>query len=85
MFKSKPIHDSLLILLKGAVKDNRFIDDSKIFGKDWIAKTIIAAPTKDALKDLVCETFKRDARVTKVAVDICKYFVSQPETKELTK
>lgn len=85
MFKTKPIHDSLLVLLKGAVKDSRFIDESKIFGKDWIAKTITASPTKDALKELVCETFKKDSRVIKAAVDVCKYFVSQPETKELTK
>ena len=42
MFKDKTIHDSLIVLLKGAVKDPRFVADSKIFGIDWIKYTITA-------------------------------------------
>lgn len=36
MFKNKQVHDSLLVLLKGGVRDSRFIGDSKGFGIDWI-------------------------------------------------
>jgi len=42
MFKNKQVHESLIILLKGGVKDTRFVEDSKIFGKDWISKAITA-------------------------------------------
>lgn len=40
MFKNKQVHDSLIVLLKGAVKDERFVTESKSYGKDWIAHTI---------------------------------------------
>lgn len=50
MFKNKQVHESLIALLKGAIKDKRFVDDSKKFGIDWIQTTITATPTKDSLK-----------------------------------
>lgn len=37
MFKNKQVHDALIVLLKGGVKDSRFVEDSKVFGKDWIS------------------------------------------------
>jgi hypothetical protein len=40
MFKDKIVHDSLIVLLKGGVKDSRFVSDSKTFGIDWIKYTI---------------------------------------------
>ena len=67
MFKNKKVHEALLVLLKGGVRDPRFVADSKIFGIDWISKTITAPKTKCALKDLVSETFTKDQRVTQVA------------------
>ena len=42
MFKDKNVHASLIVLLKGAVKDPRFVADSKIFGIDWIKHTILS-------------------------------------------
>lgn len=68
MFKNKSVHEAIVVLLKGGVKDSRFIADSKIFGIDWISKTITADKTKCALKHLVCEAFTKDSRVTQVAV-----------------
>lgn len=85
MFKNKTVHEALLVLLKGGVRDSRFVAESKIFGIDWISKTITASKTKSALKELVSETFTKEQRVTQVACKVAKYFVSQPETKELTK
>jgi hypothetical protein len=46
MFKNKQVHESLIKLLKGAIKDERFVGDSKRFGIDWISKTITAPKTK---------------------------------------
>jgi hypothetical protein len=63
MFKSKGVHESLITLLKVGVKDQRFIEDSKRFGINWIEKTITAEKTKGALKRLVSETFCKDQRV----------------------
>lgn len=63
MFKNKQVHDSLIQLLKGAVKDERFVSDSKLFGIDWIAKAITNSKTKEALKELVSNTFQKDTRV----------------------
>lgn len=63
MFKSKAVHESLITLLKGGVKDQRFLEDSKRFGINWIEKTITAEKTKGALKQLVSETFCKDQRV----------------------
>ncbi len=40
MFKNKQVHDSLLVLIKGAIKDPRFVEDSKTFGKEWITHGI---------------------------------------------
>lgn len=40
MFKNKQVHDSLIYLLKNGVKDDRFVSDSKVYGKNWITKTI---------------------------------------------
>jgi len=60
MFKNKTVHDSLIVLLKGAVKDQRFVADSKVFGIDWIKYTITSVRSKDALKDLVVNTFVKD-------------------------
>ena len=85
MFKNKQVHESLIILLKGGVKDNRFVDDSKKFGIDWIAKTITAPKSKDSLKELVNETFVKDQRVIQESVNVAKYFVAHPQTKELSK
>lgn len=42
MFKNKQVHDALIVLLKGGVKDERFVSDSKEFGKEWISTTIQA-------------------------------------------
>ena len=53
MFKNKTVHDSLIVLLKGAVKDPRFVADSKVFGIDWIKYTITSTQSKNSLKDLV--------------------------------
>jgi hypothetical protein len=60
MFKNKTVHDSLIVLLKGAVRDHRFLADSKVFGVDWIKYTITSQQSKDALKDLVVNTFIKD-------------------------
>ncbi len=60
MFKNKRVHDALLVLLKGGVRDSRFVAESKTFGIDWISKTITAPKTKCALKELVSETFTKD-------------------------
>jgi hypothetical protein len=60
MFKNKTVHDSLIVLLKGAVKDQRFVADSKVFGIDWIKYTITSVRSKEALKDLVVNTFVKD-------------------------
>lgn len=40
MFKNSQVHASLIYLLKNAVKDDRFVTDSKKFGIDWITYTI---------------------------------------------
>lgn len=40
MFKNSQVHDSLIVLLKGAVKDDRFVTESKKYGIDWITYTI---------------------------------------------
>jgi hypothetical protein len=77
MFKNKVVHESLITMLKGGVKDSRFVDDSKKFGIDWISKTIVAPKTKDSLKELVNETFLRDQRVICSSVEVAKYFVVQ--------
>ena len=60
MFKDKTVHESLIVLLKGAVKDQRFIAESKVFGIDWIKYTLTQGETKDALKELVANTFVKD-------------------------
>jgi len=60
MFKNKVVHEALLVLLKGGVRDPRFVAESKTFGIDWISKTITAPKTKGALKELVSETFTKD-------------------------
>lgn len=60
MFKNKTVHDSLIVLLKGAVKDPRFVADSKFFGLDWIKYTILATESINSLKALVSNTFLRD-------------------------
>jgi hypothetical protein len=60
MFKNKTVHDALIVLLKGGVKDHRFVTESKTFGIDWISKTITAPKTKCALKELVAEAFTKD-------------------------
>jgi hypothetical protein len=60
MFKNKTVHDALIVLLKGAVKDPRFVADSKVFGIDWIKYTITSGESKDALKGLVVNTFVKD-------------------------
>lgn len=85
MFKNKQVHDALIKLLKGAIKEESFVKESKRFGIDWISKTITAPKTKQALKGLMAETFTKDTRVQKQAVEVCKYFVAQPETKRLTR
>jgi|1048.fasta_scaffold157308_2 hypothetical protein len=85
MFKSKQVHQSLITLLKGGVKDPRFVDASKRFGIDWIQYTITSSESKTALKELVSATFLRDKRVQDQATDLCKWFVAQPRTKEYTK
>jgi hypothetical protein len=84
MFKSKQVHESLIKLLKGGVQDRRFVEQSKGFGIDWISKTITSNESKQALKGLVQETFIKDQRVQKVSIDLCKYFVAHPTTKQLT-
>lgn len=63
MFKNKQVHDSLITLLKGGVKDSRFVEQSKKFGIDWIQSTITSASSKSALKELVTETFMKEKRV----------------------
>jgi hypothetical protein len=60
MFKDKNVHNSLIVLLKGAVRDQRFVAESKVFGIDWIKYTITAGQSKDALKELVVNTFVKD-------------------------
>jgi hypothetical protein len=40
MFKNKQVHDALIVLLKGGVKDDRFVQDSKKYGVDWITSNI---------------------------------------------
>ncbi|TNV80922.1 hypothetical protein FGO68_gene17681 [Halteria grandinella] len=85
MFKNKQVHESLIKLLKGAIKDERFVGDSKRFGIDWISKTITAPKTKQALKGLMGQTFTKDTRVQKEAIEVCKYFVNQPESRQLTR
>lgn len=60
MFKNKTVHDSLIVLLKGAVRDRRFLDDSKVFGIDWIKYTVASQESKNALKDMVANTFVKD-------------------------
>lgn len=40
MFKDKQVHEALIYLLKNAVKDDRFVEDSKKYGIDWIVYTI---------------------------------------------
>lgn len=85
MFKNKQVHDALIKLLKGAIKEESFVNDSKRFGIDWISKTITAPKTKQALKGLMAETFTKDTRVQKEAVEVCKYFVTHPESRLLTR
>lgn len=63
MFKNKVVHDSLLFMLKNSVRDNRFVQVSKVYGIDLISKAIVAPQTKSALKDLVVETFTKDPRI----------------------
>jgi hypothetical protein len=60
MFKDGTVHNSLIYLLKNATLDQRFVADSKVFGVDWIAKTITANETKKALMELVNNTFVED-------------------------
>eukprot|EP00347_Sterkiella_histriomuscorum_P007747 403347710 len=85
MFKNKQIHDSLIILLKGAVKDNRFVTESKKYGIDWIGHTITSQQVKGDLKDLMSATFVQDKRVVQTSTNLLKYFVMNAETKDLTK
>jgi hypothetical protein len=75
MFKNKQVHDSLIKLLKGTIKDERFVSDSKRFGIDWISKTITNPKTKLALRQLMVETFTKDTRVQREAVEVCRYLV----------
>lgn len=60
LFKNKRVHESLIALLKGAVKDERFVQDSKGFGLNWIGRTITDDKCKDTFKSLVVETFIKD-------------------------
>ena len=60
MFKNKTVHEALIVLLKGGVRDQRFVAESKVFGIDWISKTITAPETKSALKNLCSEAFTKD-------------------------
>jgi hypothetical protein len=85
MFRNKQVHDSLLILLKGAIRDERFVTDSKKFGIDWIGHCITSQRVKSDLKSLMNETFVKDKRVVHTSVEILKYFVTNPATKEMTK
>ena len=85
MFKNKQVHDALIKLLKGGVKDERFVTDSKEFGIDWITHTVTSNNVKTELKELVSETFTQEKRVINTSCDLLKFFVLHPDTKELTK
>ncbi|CDW77440.1 UNKNOWN [Stylonychia lemnae] len=85
MFKNSQVHDSLIFLLKNAVKDDRFVTESKKFGIDWITYTITSQQSKNDLKNLMSLTFTQDQRVVEISKELLKYFVTQPESKEMTK
>lgn len=60
MFKNKVVHDALLFMLKNGVKDQRFVQDSKIYGIDLISKAIVSPAVTQSMKNLVVETFCKE-------------------------
>ena len=63
MFKAKPVHASLLTLLKKDIKDERFVKASKTYGIDLISYAIQTPQIKKASLGLVTEVLCKDKRV----------------------
>ena len=85
LLKKGEVHDDLLVLIKGAIKDQEFVKDSKTFGKEWISHVVLTHEVKQASKDLVIETCVNEPRVVQESLNVLSYFVTHPRTKEIMK
>lgn len=74
----------MLQMIKFDIKRPEFVKESREYGIDLIKNAVQTQDVKQASKELVVETFVRDERVKQKGKNICKYFVSHPESKSLS-
>lgn len=78
IFKHKTVHDSLLFLLKNDIKDQRFVQASRLYGIDLIQHAVQTSLVRNASKDLVVDVLTKDKQVIQKEIDVVKYFVMHP-------
>lgn len=63
VFQKQQIHDSLLSLLIGAINEPQFVNDSAIFGQNWIQHCVQQKAVIDQSIILSEKTFAKDPEV----------------------
>ena len=74
-FQSTQTHNALLYLLINGIKDERFVDESIIYGKDLIKHAVVQDEVISASKQLTLDVLINEPRVVDASLSLCKWFV----------
>ena len=74
-----------MYLLVNGIKDQRFVDESIIYGKDLIKHAVNQKSVLDASLQLTKDVLINEPRVVSASLDLCKWFVQDQAVYELTK
>ena len=83
-FGHSQTHNALLFLLLNGIKDQRFINDSIVYGLDLLSVAFSSKQVSDASLQMVDECLVKEPRVVNEAVELCKWFVTNEKVIDLT-
>ena len=82
LFTQPQTHEAAVILLKNVLKDDRFINEGKVFGVDLITNVIRTPQCQEDFKLLVINTLQRE-EVRIETVELLRYIIGRAEAEDI--
>ena len=84
-FQHSQTHNALLHLLLNGIKDQRFVEESIIYGKSLVSHAVLQQMVVDASISMTFNVLIAEPRVVIATLDLCKRFVMDSTVYELTR
>lgn len=81
LLKEKPVIDQVLNILLKSIKDETFVEESKVLGKKIVLALTNDKEVENSLVQMFARIFKRD-EIKNEAAELVKFVFNQPDTKD---